>query len=170
MLRRFTSLTLVVLIVLCFAACSKKADAEKPVVTGFSCDVEVKYGEMDVKGRLTRSSAGTLIFDVNEPKTLNGLSMQWNGETISLKLHGFSFGVDPETVPQSALGKCILGVLDAALGMHDGGKVTDEGLVTKGSSSSGEFEILSDPKTGSLLRLRIPSENLTATFSNFKLT
>ena len=49
MLRRFTSLTLVVLIVLCFAACSKKADAEKPVVTGFSCDVEVKYGEMDVR-------------------------------------------------------------------------------------------------------------------------
>ncbi len=170
MLRRFTSLTLVLFIVLSFVACFKKKGSEQPVTTGFSCDVEVKYQEMDVKGHLTRSSAGTLVFDINEPESLNGLSMQWNGDTITLKLHGISFGVDPAAIPQSALGQCILGVLDGALGTHDGSTVTDEGLVTKGSSASGEFEIVSDPETGNLLKLRMPSAGLTATFLNFKLT
>lgn len=170
MLRRFTSLILAILVILSFAACSKKKNSEQPVTIGFSCDVEVQYEEMNVKGHLTRSSAGTLIFDVTEPKTLNGLSMQWNGENITLKLHGLSFGVDPDAVPQSALGKNILSVLDAALGVRESGELTDEGLITKGSSSSGEFEIISDPETGSLIKLTIPSVGLTAKFSSFSLS
>lgn len=170
MLRRLTGLLLVLSVAALLTSCSSKKKTEQPVTVGFSCDVNVEYEDMNVKGHLTRSTAGTLSFDVKEPSTLNGLTMQWNGDTITIKLHGLSFNVDPDTIPQSALGKRILGVLDAALGIREEGKLTEEGLLTRGSSSVGEFEIVSDPKNGNLLLLRIPSANLKATFSNFTLT
>jgi hypothetical protein len=170
MLRRLLSLTLCLLFILSFAACKNKNKSEQPITTGFSCDVEVTYNDMNVKGRITRSSAGTLTFEVKEPKSLNGLSMQWDGDSIALKLFGLSFDIDPDTIPQTALAQNILSVLDAAIGIRDQGEITEEGLVTKGSSLIGEFEIVSDPETGKLLKLQIPSAGLTANFSNFDIT
>ena len=45
--------------------------------------------------------------------------------------------------------------------------MTDEGVKTQGDSVNGQFELLSDPDSGSLLALKVPSLNLTASFSNF---
>ncbi|MDD2361815.1 MAG: hypothetical protein PHH84_02480 [Oscillospiraceae bacterium] len=170
MLRRLTNLLFILLsLLLILPSCSKKASSEQPIMIGFSCNIEAKYDEMNIKGYLTRSAAGTLRFDIDEPETLNGLSMQWDGNEISIKLNGISFNVEPDNIPQSALGKCILGALDSALGVRDAGELTDEGLLTKGVSSAGEFEIISDPATGSLLNLKMPSVKLEAKFSDFKL-
>lgn len=167
MLRRVFNLVFCLLIIISLAACSKKSKSEQPITTGFSCGVDVSCNDMNVKGRITRSSAGTLLFEVEEPKTLNGMTMQWDGDSVSLKLFGLSFDVNPENIPQTALARSILNVLDAAVGMHGEGEETKEGLVTKGTASIGEFEILSDSKTGNLLKLRIPSAGLTASFSDF---
>lgn len=60
-------------------------------------------------------SAGTLKMEFTEPATLNGMSMEWDGETSRSKLAGLSFGVDPAAVPESALGKGLLDALDAGL-------------------------------------------------------
>ena len=64
--------------------------------------------------------------------------------------------------------KGILDALDAVAG-KEGGALTDDGLLTAGSALNGEFEILSDPDTGHLLSMKIPSLNLTAVFSNFEV-
>lgn len=170
MLRRLACLLLSLALMLTVCACAKQKKSEQPVTIGFECDVDVQYGDMNVKGHLTRSSAGTLHMDVTEPKSLNGLSMEWDGSNITLKLHGFSFGVNPDTVPQSGLIKSMLEAFDSTVGSRDSGKVTKDGLLTVGQSASGEFEILSDPDNGNLLSLKIPSAELTATFSNFKAT
>lgn len=169
MLRRLACLVLSLVFVLTFCSCAKKKKAEQPVTTGFECDVDVQYKDMNVKGHLTRTSAGTLRMDVTEPKTLNGLSMEWDGNNITFKLHGLSFGVNPDSVPQSALGKSMLEAFDAALGVRDSGTVTKDGLSTTGQSAAGAFELISDPDTGALLTLKIPSSELTATFSNFSI-
>ena len=142
--------------------------AEDPVSTGFECDVSLTYRDMDVKGHLTRLTAGTLVMDITEPQTLEGMSMKWDGQTISVNMYGLSFGVDPEAIPETALGKSILDSLDGVTA--DGERiVTDEGVLTKGNAAGGEFTFVSDPETGNLLSLTIPSVNLTATFSNFQV-
>ena len=123
---------------------------------------------MQVKGHLTRLTAGTLTMDITEPKALKGMTMSWDGETISMKMYGMTFGLSPEEVPESALCKGILDALDAAAG-KDGGTLTGDGLLTAGRALNGEFEILSDPDTGHLLSMKIPSLNLTAVFSNFEV-
>lgn len=152
-------------------ACSPQEKApEKPVTTGFSCDVDMSYQDMQISGRLIRESAGTLTLEFTEPASLDGLSMQWDGETITMKAGALSFGVDPAAIPESALGKGLLDALDAGYRSQEEGELTDQGLSTTGQSVNGDFEILSDPATGSLLSLEIPKLHVTASFSNFQLT
>lgn len=172
MLRRLPAVFLALFcaaVLLC--ACSPQGKApEKPVTTGFSCDVDMSYQDMQISGRLTRQSAGTLVLEFTAPESLKGLSMQWDGETITMKAGALSFGVDPSAIPESALGKGLLDALDAGYRNQQVGELTDQGLSTTGQSVNGAFEILSDPATGSLLSLKIPKLNITANFSNFELT
>lgn len=114
-------------------------------------------------------SAGTLKMEFTEPATLNGMSMEWDGETISVKYAGLSFGVDPAAVPESALGKGLLDALDAGFRSGGEGQMTDKGLSVTGQSVNGQFEMLSDPQTGQLLSLKIPELKVAATFSNFQI-
>ena len=173
MLRRLFGLLLVVCCVTLIAGCKEGkgvGNAENPVTTGFECDVEIQYTDMNLKGHLIRSTAGTMSLAVSEPESLSGFTMLWDGEKISFKLNGFSFDVNPEVIPQGALGKSVLGALDDALSHPTQGETTEAGLVTKGTTPSGDYEIVSNPKTGALLSLKVPSANLAATFSNFEIT
>ena len=154
----------------CFAlsGCSQK-EPEPPVVTGFSCTMQVQYGDMAVEGRLTRQSAGLLTMELTSPETLKDLTLEWDGEEVSVKLYGLSFGVDPSTFPSTALGSSLLSALDTAMRLPAGGQLTAEGLQTVGGELGGEFTLLSDPDTGALLSLSIPSAGIQASFSDFQL-
>ncbi|HIW74518.1 MAG TPA: hypothetical protein H9684_09350 [Firmicutes bacterium] len=158
------------LFLLCLLApsCSPaQKEPEEPVTAGFECDLDVQYRDMEVKGHLTRRTAGSLLLELTEPSTLNGLSMEWDGEKVVLKLHELSFDVDPAVLPESALGQGLLSALDAAVGQREDRTRTGEGLATSGSITQGEFTLVSDPDTGALLSLQIPAMELSAQFSNF---
>lgn len=163
------ALTLCAGVAACAAGGRGGGGAETPVTTGFECDADVTYRDMQVKGHLTRLTTGTLTLDIDEPETLKGMTMQWDGETVSVKMYGLSFGLDPAAVPETALGRSLLAALDAALHPSGEGTVTENGLVTNGQAAGGTFTITSDPETGSLLSLEIPSAQLKATFTNFTL-
>ena len=61
----------------------------------------------------------------------------------------------------------LVGGADQLRGGGGGARVTEEGVKTEGDSVNGQFELLSDPESGSLLSLKVPSLNLKADFSNF---
>lgn len=146
------------------------SDPAAPVTAGFACDADIQYRDMQVKGHLSRISAGMLKMEITAPATLQGMTTEFNGETLSVKMHGIGFSVDPSTLPESALGSCILGALDTGFrtARTGGGDVTEEGVRTEGEAPSGTFEILSDPVSGALLSLKIPAADLSATFTNFQ--
>ena len=156
-------------LILAMSSCQKSGGgAEAPVVTGFECDGALTYRDMEITGHLTRLNAGTLTLAFTEPASLKDMTMMWDGENISMKMYGLTFGVDPSEIPESALGKGIVDALDVALrGGGGGARVTEEGVKTEGDSVNGQFELLSDPESGSLLSLKVPSLNLKADFSNF---
>lgn len=149
------------------SGCSQQ-ESEPPVVTGFTCSTQVQYGEMEVEGRLTRQSAGLLTMDITAPETLKGMTLEWNGEEVSVKMYGLRFGVDPSTFPSTALGSSLLAAFDAAARLQNG-QLTADGVRTVGEELGGEFTLLSDPDTGYLLSLSVPSAGLQATFSDFQL-
>lgn len=162
---------MLILSLLMMPGCKQAASKGQPAVTGFECDADVNYKDMNVKGHLKRQAEGTLTMEVTEPETLKGLSMEWNGETISIKLYGFSFGVNPEQIPESALGKSILNTLDDALKAKDtasAAKGEDGTAKLEGDSENGAFELYFDPSSGALLELKIPDLDLDAKFSNFQ--
>ena len=96
-------------LILAMSSCQKSGGgAEAPVVTGFECDVALTYRDMEITGHLTRLNAGTLTLAFTEPASLKDMTMMWDGENISMKMYGLTFGVDPSEIPESALGKGIV--------------------------------------------------------------
>lgn len=172
MTRRFFGLCLALLtaLLLCTACHSQSQNPEKPVTTGFACDVDMMYQDMRVKGRLTRMSAGTLKMEFTEPATLNGMSMEWDGETISVKYAGLSFGRGSDRRAGKRPGQGAFGCAGRGLRSGGEGQMTDKGLSVTGQSVNGQFEMLSDPQTGQLLSLKIPELKVAAAFSNFQIT
>lgn len=146
--------------------CSR-TPAAAPTVSGFRCHAAITYDDFAAEGVLTRTAAGTLTLDLIAPEALNGVSLLWNGENVEIRLHGLSFAVDAEELPACGVGNLLLGALDAAVGTPTG-VATADGVQTQGTFPSGEFTLLSDPVTGHLLSLSVPSCALTVRFSSFE--
>ncbi len=162
MSRRVATLALT-LILLCFTACAKPQPAE-PLSVNFTCDFRAQYSNMTAAGKLTRYTAGTLRLDFTEPETLNGLSAEWNGDTVTLRFLGLSYTVDPATLPEGALGEHLLNALDAAL-RGDGNREEQDGRVTvTGLVGDTAYTYVYDADSGAPLSLEAPS--LSVTFSH----
>lgn len=160
-------LALVVLLTGCNPRSSSKV--ETPHVTGFSCSAAGTYREEAVAGTLTRSAAGLLTVTLSEPSSLDGLTMTWNGENVKLRMLGIEWSISPDAIPQAALGVRILQSLDAVVhGEGEGERTADGRLRTTGTAGDAAFTLYSDPATGALLSLEVPSEELTLTFSDFR--
>lgn len=144
------------------------SSSSDPVVSDFSCEADIHYQDMTLKGTLTRTTAGTLSMTFSEPDTLKGVTAEWNGETVRASLYGLSFDLSPSTLPAGALGKVLTDALDAALRSPKDGALTEEGWRWEGTGQNGTVTILSDPDDGSLLSMEVPSVPLTASFSSFK--
>lgn len=135
---------------------------------GFSCAVQGTYRGDTVAGTLQRGAAGLLTVTLDEPAALEGLTMTWNGETVTLQLLGVSWNVSPDALPQTALGVRLLDALDAVVyGESTGQPMADGRLCTTGMAGDAAFTLYSDAATGALLSLEVPAEELTLTFSDF---
>ena len=105
----------VVVLVLFAVGCHPQRNDPQPVATDFICDIRATYRQLTVAGTLTRHSAGTLQLAFSEPETLDGLSILWDGNTVTLSMYGLSFSTDPKDIPESALGQELMTVFDDAL-------------------------------------------------------
>lgn len=164
------TLLLFPLILCLLIGCSPKNEAAlPPAATGFSCGITGTYQGDEVAGELTRTAAGLLTVSLTKPAELDGLQMEWNGEVVTLRMLGLSWTVDPADVPEAALGQRILDALDTVVYGGGTGEVVEGKLVTTGDAGNGTpFTLCSDPATGALLSLDVPSEELSLTFVDFQ--
>ncbi len=167
-MRRGAALIVFALILL-VTGCRRSTQTADPVGNGFTCRIQADYKDMDVKGTLTRQTAGTLKLTFSAPESLAGMTALWDGESVELEMNGMSFSVDPQTIPESALGEEIVAVLDAAI-RGEGERHQESGkLFINGSGDNGAYELVCDAKTGVPLSLSVPSIPLAVTFSEFEL-
>lgn len=156
------------------------ATAEPPSATGFSCSAVGTYRGEEVAGTLNRTSAGLLTVSLTAPESLDGLTMVWDGEEVTLRLLGIEWAISPDAIPQAALGERILRALDAVVygesetdsSLTDDGRLKTTGSAGTDAATTGNaaFTLYSDPATGALLSLEVPTEELTLTFSDFQTT
>ncbi len=164
MSRRIFALCFAFVIVL--AGCNRKKSAAEPVSVDFICDFHAQYNDLSAKGVLTRRTAGTLLLEFSEPETLAGLSAEWDGETVTLQYMGLSYDIDPDTLPESALGEGLIAAFDAALRGEGARQETDGRVTVTGLSGNAEYAYVYDAETGTPLSLSVPSLPLTVTFTN----
>ena len=136
-----------------------------PITDGFSCHATVSYREMSIEGALTCGKNGLVELSFDQPKSLYGITLRWDGTEMKMVLGDMSLAVPAEKVPQSALLCCLAGVLSAD---HGDGTITDTGYVMTGEVDGNAYELVCDPDTGTPRTLSMPEEELIATFTDFK--
>lgn len=150
------------LVMLC--GCGESA-AVLPITDGFTCHTAVSYREMSIEGTLACGKDGTVEMSFDQPKSLYGITLRWDGNEMKMALGDMSLAVPAEKVPQSALLCCLAGVLAAD---HDEGVRADAGYVITGEVDGKAYELVCDPEIGAPISLALPEEELTAVFTEFK--
>ena len=136
-----------------------------PITDGFTCYADMTYQEMELKGKLTCGKDGTVQMQFDEPKSLKGITLRWDGNEMKMMLGEMSMSVPQEKVPQGALLYCLAQVMAAD---PKEGKAVDDRYVITGEMEGKTYELVCDPQTGTPLTLSIPEEELTATFTEFQ--
>ncbi len=134
-----------------------------PVTDGFTCHAAIQYREMAVEGTLASTQDGKLTLAFSLPKSLQGVTLGFDGTEMTMELGGMSLTLPTEKVPESALIRCLLGVLTAA---HPKGSVTEEGYVISGEAEGKAYALVCDPTSGLPLSLSVPEEELEAVFTD----
>lgn len=161
--RRTLAVCLVLLAVL--SGCRFSTKTAAPIAVDFTCQFRAQYENMTAAGTLTRHTAGTLKLDFFEPETLSDITVEWDGEDTRLKYKGLSFRVDPDAIPESALGNELITVFDAAL-RGEGDCRTEKGIATlRGSENGTAYVYTYDVTSGVPISLSVPSIPLSVTFS-----
>ena len=83
-------------------------------------------------------------------------------------IHGISASVDAQKVPQAAVMPLLLRVLDATAELAGGGEKTADGWQISGEWDGTAYILVSDPQTGDLISVSVPSIPLTVRFSDFR--
>lgn len=167
-MRRVAWVIAVWMLLVSLTGCSRKAAVE-PIGEGFSCSVSGVYRDMQVRGTLTREAVGTLTMSFTAPETLDGLTARWDGNDVTLTMHGMSFAMEPDEVPESALGEEIVAAFDAAR-RGEGERTQKDGkLSVRGNGANGEYVLVFDAATGHPLSLSVPRLPLTLAFTDFKI-
>ena len=157
-LRLFAVLSALLLL----AGCDASSSVD-PITSGFTCHTAMQYREMAVEGTLTCSTDGRATLAFTLPKSLQGVTLGWDGSGMTMELGGMRMAMPTEKVPESALIRCLLTVLTAA---HPAGDLTDEGYVIQGQVEHLNYTLVCDPTSGLPLSLSIPDEPLEAVFTD----
>lgn len=132
--------------------------------TDFSCKIDATLHDMTIAGELKRYTAGTLELVFEKPETLKGTSMLWNGDTVTLQMYGLSFNVDPDDIPERAIGEELVAVLDQVLRAEVNGKEKDGDVVYEGTVGDTAYTLVYDGESGFPQSLSMPQMEFYAEF------
>lgn len=167
--KRLTAVIFSLIMVSVFTGCAGKR-AAPPQTADFSCNAHIVYKDLALEAELSRSDRGLLTVTFTAPATVKGLSMQWDGEKVNLSVGGIGYSLDPAALPESGLGNGLIDVLDTVASADLSPTLAGSDARLTGSGKNGSFTLLSDPITGALRSLSVPSLPLEATFTDFRTT
>ena len=104
MYRRFVWLLLLLAALLLLAGCASQTNSSiQPVTTGFSCQAAIHYRDLELVSQLTCTADGGVKTTFVLPKSLNGITLGWNGTDMTMELGDATIALPAEKVPESAL-------------------------------------------------------------------
>ena len=156
---RFAAVT-AALFLLC--GCGKQT-AMDPITDGFTAQAAIRYKEMDVQGQFSCSTDGRVNMVFSLPKSLDGVTLGWNGSEMQMGLGGMTITVSEDSMPDGGLIRCLTRVLAAV--SPKGGKREGADYIITGAVGDSSYTLVCDTATGLPKSLSVPDEHLEVTFS-----
>lgn len=144
---------------------NKKANAAPPITDGFTCNVAITYHQTELDGTLSRTADGKLSVSFSKPATLSGMTVNWDGEEMTLQLGSLNVPVNAQNVPQGALIKRLLSVLTV---QTEDGELTEQGYTVSGDIDGLAYTVVYDAESGLIRSVSAPNEDLQVVFSDVK--
>ena len=153
-------------IVIFFSGCSQKTVFSPEALNdGFSCVVEINYKKTEIKTKLTSKMPGAYCFEIFSPPVLNGLTLDFDGENVTMKYFGISYSAKPENLPETAFADIIKDAVYEASKAKTVNVLKKNGCeVLSGTCKNGKYSLILE--NGFLKTLSIPGAELTAEFKN----
>ena len=176
-MRRKWALLAGVMAVLCgvvflFSGCSKKEtpsqEMQQSISQPFTAKATIRLENMTLTADVNKTSPQKFTLKVSEPKSLEGLTFDYDGERIGISFRGMSVDIADDSLTAKFMANLILKSINAA-SAESGVTVTqqDDGLLIQGENENEDFEILLDRQNGSIIKVSMPEMDLECSFSDF---
>lgn len=162
MKRVFGRLAATTAALLCLCGCGKQTTID-PITDGFTAQAAIEYKGMDVQGQFSCSTDGRVTMVFSQPKSLDGVTLGWNGSEMQMRLGGMTITVAEDSMPDGGLIRCLTRVLSSVKPKE--GEVDGTDYVICGEAEGTAYTLVCDAETGLPKSLSVPDEELTATFS-----
>ncbi len=158
----------------CLGGCGDKGASPAPSETttelnhNFSAKADIKFGDLTATADINRTAPDAFTAVLNSPAALKGMTFTYQGETIRVSYKGLSVDLNEDGFAARAMTSAVVKALDSAA--KDTGasvKVKGNTVEIAGKNDNGEFTLTLDKKTGSALKLKIPSLDLECKFGDF---
>ena len=174
-MKRFLNFFVSTLLIFClifFSSCGSISNViEKKHLFDFTTDAQISYKDYDLLTCKIKSvKDGPLTLDITKPVLLSGLSLVCENEGMTVKLGNLSYEADLKRFPQLSFGNDLRKSLISAGESTQIIKNEDGTFLIKVQLESCHAELLLEKETYYPIRLVIPEDELTVSFSNFTPT
>ncbi len=158
-------IALCILFCLTLAACAAKSTVAEPKTQGFSCKAQVSIQNSVYQADLQIPEGGVFTATLTDPASVKGTVLQWNGEDVSVSLHGLTLNLPVNSLPG---GNALAGVRSVLQALQRGAGTTS-GTTINGQCSAGSFTATLRAD-GFPVEIALPEYATTVTFSDFSYT
>jgi len=144
---------------LLLVSCGKPA--VEPVTDGFRCTVRLVYGSSEYIGTLDRSDPTTGSLTIHKPASLEGTTMTWDGDDVTVSYKHMTVTFAEGTLPVGAAVKALWKTLDSCRSSSENTTVV-EGMV-----DGIGYTVTFDDTSGLPLTMAVPSVPLNVSFSDW---
>lgn len=149
-----------------FSGCSGKLRTVEVRTSGFSATAAVSCGEKSITADFNIGLMGDMTATVLSPKSLEGMTVKWIGDKVTLSFLGIEKETDPQSLPYFNYASCIRDAL-LSIGESVTARKEENGYFYEGSCAKGDYTVLFRAD-GFPVTLCLPFAGVEVTFSDFE--
>ncbi|WMJ22139.1 hypothetical protein RBG61_09010 [Paludicola sp. MB14-C6] len=134
----------------------------------FDAKATVKMKDLVMVCDINKSAVGACTIKIQEPKQLKDMEFQYDGKDIKVSYKGLSVKLDENSKLASSLAAVIVNSIDTAASPSGVDvKMVGKTVQITGKSDSGNFKIVLDKASGSIMTLTLPQLDFECNFDDF---
>lgn len=170
---RVTSLVLAFLLLFCGCGTTgENVPGKTPLAEhsgNYRTTAHINYKDLKASASISQETPSSCSVVFESPPSLKEMAFVFRQDSVDLSYKGLSFSFNPDSMPGGAVAKLAVSAINKAM-KDEGLNVALDGsaLEVTGMLENGEFSLKLDGKTGNLLKLSVPAEELEIEFVNFQ--